>query len=125
MKLPTQPADMTEAKINVNNSREGRTIEMDILRDLYFSIIDCNRAGGKINDEIERFLAALNVADHDLVCRVANFIAGNSQARDSADSTRESTLPATWDTLLERLIPWLGHHGYEKRGIHWRSPPSA
>jgi hypothetical protein len=55
MKLPTQPADMTEAKINVNNSREDRTIEMDILRDLYFSIIDCNPAGGKINDEIERF----------------------------------------------------------------------
>jgi hypothetical protein len=107
-----------------NNARQDRANEMDTLRDLYFAIIDCDQTGANINDEIGHFLAGLSVADHNSVCRVANFVAESRQAEDEADYTGEPTLIATWDTLLERLIPWLERRGYEKHGIHWQSPGS-
>ena len=111
---------------NLNDAREGRANEMDTLRDLYISIVDCDQTGANINDEIGHFLAGLSVADPNSVCRVVNFIVdGRRQVEDEADFTGEPTLMATWDKLLERLIPWLESRGYEKRGIHWQSPGAA
>jgi hypothetical protein len=111
---------------NQNDAREDLANEMDTLRDLYISIVDCDQTGANINDEIGNLLAGLSVADPNSVCRVVNFIVdGRRQVEDEADFTGEPTLMATWDTLLERLSPWLEHRGYEKRGIHWQSPGSA
>jgi hypothetical protein len=112
---------------NENNAREGRAKinpdEMDKLREIYFSIIDWDQNGANINDEIGHFL--VNVADPGSVCRVANFVVdGRRQVEDEADFTGEPTLMATWNKLLERLIPWLESRGYEKHGIFWQSPGS-
>jgi hypothetical protein len=109
-----------------NDAREGRANEMDTLRDLYISIIDCDQTGADINDEIGNLLAGLSVADPNSVCLVANFVVdGRRQVNDEADSTGETTLMPTWDKLLERLIPWLQSRGYQKHGIHWQSPGAA
>jgi hypothetical protein len=110
---------------NENVAREVRADEMETLRDLYMSIIDCDQTGADINDEIGHFLAGLSVADPNSVCRVANFVVDGRHDEDEADFTDEPTLTATWDKLLERLIPWLESRGYEKHGIHWQSPDSA
>jgi hypothetical protein len=109
-----------------NDARERRANEMNTLRDLYISIIDCDQTGADINDEIGNLLAGLSIADPNSVCRVANFIVdGRRQVEDEADLTGEPTLMATWDTLLERLIPWLQSRSYQKHGIHWQQSPGA
>jgi hypothetical protein len=114
---------------NEHNAREGRANidadEMDTLRDLYMSIIDCDQTGPNIYDEIGNLLAALSIADPNSVCWIANFVIDGRQAEDEADFSDESTLTPTWDTLLEHLIPWLERRGYEKNGIHWQAPGSA
>jgi hypothetical protein len=69
---------------NKNSAPIGRANEMDTLRDLYFSIIDCDQTSADINDEIGHFLTGLSVANNHSVCRVANFIAdGHAEARRS------------------------------------------
>jgi hypothetical protein len=110
---------------NENDAREGRANEMDTLRDLYMSIIDCDQTGANIDDEIGNLFAGLSVADPNSVCWVANFVIDGPRDEDEADFAGEPTLMATWDTLLERLIPWLERRGYEKHGINWQSPGSA
>jgi hypothetical protein len=99
------------SNVKQNDAREDHakinTDEMETLRDLLFRTIECGEAGANIKDEIEHLLTALNVADRNSVCRVADFIADGLQAGREADSdladSDDIALLTTYDTLYARL----------------------
>jgi hypothetical protein len=112
--------------INENDTRDVRATtdpdELAKLRDIVIRIIEYGIAGANITDEIGHLLEALSFADHNSVCFVANFITSGREG-EAEDDLHEggSTLLPTWDTALERLIPWLESRGYEKRDHRWHS----